>query len=325
MRWLWILLALLVLALFYEAMTLLRKAVCRGSEFPEEQALEGWEHRLGVDTAPLRANLAWFRAQPLQMVTLRSFDGLKLTADYLPVEGESRGRMLLFHGYRGGVRDFSGAIRYYHEAGFDLLVPDQRAHGRSEGQYIGFGVLERRDCRDWVEEANRRFGGDEPTLLAGISMGATTVLMAAGEPFPENVRGIIADCGFTSPEEIITYQMRRLEHLPRWPLYPLTAALARLLAGYGFRDCSTVEAMEQATLPVLFVHGGADTFVPPEMTERNYAACRAEKQLLLVPGAGHGMGFVADGAGYRRELEMLFARCGLPERAEAAVSAEKNS
>ena len=309
--WLIEILAVLILLLFYLGMRLFRKAVVQDTAPTPEEILDRWEHAYGGELTIVREGMAWFRAQKTEELAIYSFDGLRLKGAYLPAEGPSRGRILLFHGYRScGLMDFSGAMRFYHEAGYDLLLADQRAHGRSEGRFIGFGILERRDLRAWTEELNRRFGGDEPTFLAGISMGASTVLMAAGGELPDNTRGIIADCGFTSPKDIVVHELHALLHLPKYPLLPLVDLLCRLLAGYGFGDYSTLTAMETNTLPVFFIHGGGDNFVPTEMTRLNYAACRAEKRLLIVPGADHGMSWLEDPESYQRELSDFLARYG---------------
>ena len=130
-------------------------------------------------------------------------------------------------------------------------------------------------------------------------MGATTVLMAAGEELPGNVRGVIGDCGFTSPRDIIAHQTRAQLHLPAFPLVPLASLLSRLLAGYGFSDCSTLDPLARTELPVLLIHGEADNFVPTEMSRQNYAACRSEKELLLIPDAGHGGAYLVGGETYR--------------------------
>ena len=303
------LLIILLLAYLSTCMILFRVAALRPVEVTAEEKLDEWERERDWDVSLCRDGIAWYRAREKETVTAVSFDGLRLTADWLTADGPSRGRVLLFHGYHGGLEDFSASLRHYHELGFDLLIPDQRAHHRSEGRFIGFGVLERRDCQTWAEEADRRWGA-APTFLVGVSMGASTVLMASGYELPEDVRGIVADCGFTSPKAIVTNVLHRQLHLPMTPFYPVVNGLFRLLAGYGLSDDSTVTAMTRNRLPVLFVHGGADGFVPPEMTLQTYNACRAEKDLLLVSGAGHGRSYLVDMPGYQRKLDAFLARNG---------------
>jgi len=305
----WYLLILLLLAYLYACMTLFRMAALRPPEVTAEEKLDEWERERHWNVDLPRAGVAWYRTREKETVTANSFDGLSLAADLLPAEGPSRGRVLMFHGYHGGLEDFSAALRHYHELGFDLLIPDERAHHRSEGKFIGYGVLESRDCKTWAEEADRLWG-EAPTFLVGVSMGASAVLMASGEELPEDVRGIVADCGFSSPKAIVTHVLRRRLHLPVTPFYAVVNGLFRLLAGYGLTDRSTVAAMERNRLPILFVHGGADGFVPPEMTRQAYDACRAEKDLLLVPDAGHGRSYLEDMPGYQRKLDAFLARYG---------------
>jgi len=301
------LIAILLLAIFFISMLLLRKAILRAPTETPDAELDKWEHKRGWPVGPLREGVRWYRTQTIQTVAVQSFDGLRLVGDYLPAEGTGRGRVILFHGYHGCLTDYAASLRLFHELGFDLLLPDQRAHGRSEGRFIGFGVLERRDCRTWAEEADRLWG-EKPTFLAGVSMGASTVLMASGDVLPADVRGLLADCGFTSPREIVLRVLHRVMHLPTYPFYPVTNGLCRLLAGYGFGDYSTLDAMAVNRLPVLFFHGEADSFVPPEMSRRNYEACRAEKRLVMVPGAAHCQSFVRDYETCSRETAAFLNR-----------------
>ena len=230
----------------------------------------------------------WLQTQNTEAVSVVSRDGLKLAGLFLPCEN-ARGTLLCFHGWRGGpIADFGYSVRLYRELGLNVLLVHQRAQGKSEGKHMTFGVLERRDVHTWVRWHTERFGRDLPILLAGISMGATTVLMACGEPFDGNVRGAVADCGFTSPKEICMSVSRSI-HLPPKLFVPVVGLFVRMTAGFGLNDYSTLTAMEKATMPVLFVHGEADAFVPCEMTKRNYAACAsADKTLLLIPDAKHG-------------------------------------
>lgn len=293
------LLAILILLCFFVGMMCLRKCCLRKAPPTLEQVFAKQERRWGRDVTELRRCAAWYQEQKTEPMDLLSFDGLQLHGRWLPAQGPSKGRILLFHGYRSLVlEDLAGLIPFYHSLGYDLLIPDQRAHGDSEGQFIGFGVLERKDCISWLRYLDSRFG-PAPTFLAGVSMGATTVLMATGEELPGDVRGVIGDCGFTSPRDIIAHQTKAQFHLPAWPLVPLASLLSRLLAGYGFSDCSTLDTLARTQLPVLLIHGEADNFVPTEMSRQNYAACRSEKELLLIPDAGHGGAYLVGGETYR--------------------------
>lgn len=250
----------------------------------------------------------WIVSQQPETVEITSFDGLRLRAELIQKEN-ARGTLIMFHGWYGSsVTDFGFAVREYYEMGLNLVLVHQRAQGKSEGRYMTFGIRERRDVHAWVQWHAERFGSDAPILLAGLSMGATTVLMACGEPFCANVRGVIADCGFTAPHDIITSVVRSM-HLPAKLLVPLIGIQTRLFAGFGLREYSTVEAMKKTTLPVFFAHGEADTFVPCEMSKQAYAACASkDKTLLLVPGAKHGKSFPRAPEKYRAYLTSFIDR-----------------
>ena len=251
-----------------------------------EQVLDTFVYRDYKDQ--ILAARDWLQAQKTEEVSTTSHDGLKLAGVFLPCEN-ARGTLICFHGWRGGpVADFGYSVRLYRELGLNVLLVHQRAQGKSEGKHMTFGVLERKDAHAWVRWHTERFGKDLPILLAGISMGASTVLMACGEPFEGDVRGVIADCGFTSPKEICTAVSRAI-HLPPKIFLPVVGLFVRMTAGFGLNEYSTLTAMKTTTLPVLFAHGEADTFVPCEMTKRNYEACAsADKTLMLIPDAKHG-------------------------------------
>lgn len=250
----------------------------------------------------------WLNTQKTEEVRVTSYDGLKLAATYLPCEN-ARGTLLLFHGWRGGpVADFGYSLKLYHSLGLNLLLVHERAQGKSEGKHMTFGVRERRDVHTWVRWHTERFGRDVPMLLAGISMGATAVLMACGEPFEGDVRGVFADCGFTDPKDIFTAVARRLR-LPTFLFVPAVGLLVRCFAGFRSAEYSTLTAMRSMTLPVLFAHGEADALVPCEMTKQNYAACAsADKTLLLVPGARHGQSFPTAPERYTKAITALLDR-----------------
>ena len=209
---------------------------------------------------------------------------------------ESKGTILLFHGYRSSwVIDFSIVLPYYHSLGYDLLVVDERAHGQSEGDYITFGVRERRDVVTWAQYAAMHFGPAHPLILDGLSMGAATVLMASELALPASVRGIIADCGFSSPYAIMKSVLHwRCPWLVSGPLLALTGVFTRLFGGFGLREVSATEAVAHTKLPILFIHGTGDQFVPCSMSQAAYDACTGEKRLILVEGAGHGQSYLVD-------------------------------
>ncbi len=250
----------------------------------------------------------WLAEKAPERVWTTSHDGLTLAADFLPCEN-ARGTIMLFHGWRSRpLADFGPAMQSYYGKGLNLLLVHQRGRGPSKGRFVTFGIKEHRDVHCWVQWHGEHFGKDAPIVLSGLSMGASTVLMACGEPFSANVRGVIADCGFTSPKEIIASVCRRA-HVPTWPTVPLMGLFAKLLAGFGFSDYSTVEAMAQAKLPILFAHGEADRFVPCEMTKQAYAACTSpDKTLLLVKEARHGTSYLLERPRYEATVTQFLNR-----------------
>ncbi len=216
---------------------------------------------------------------------------------------DPKGRIIMFHGYRSiAENDFASVMDFYYSHGYELVLIDQRAHGKSSGLWIGFGVLERFDCKAWIEFLNEEYGAI-PTFLSGISMGCATVLMASGLKLPKNICGIIADCGFTSPKEIVAHVMKKRFRLPCDFLIPALSLFSKIFAGYSFDEYSTLDAMKTNKIPIVFIHGKNDTFVPPQMTERNYEACIAAKKLILVDGAGHGTSYLQDKETVEREVE----------------------
>lgn len=232
-----------------------------------------------------------------ELVSVQSHDGLKLYGKYYHT-ADGAPLTIFFHGYRcGSIRDGNGAFILSKERGYNVLMVDQRAHGQSEGVVMTFGIKERLDCRDWITYANERFGKETPIVLMGISMGAATVLMAAGEELPENVRCVMADCPFSSPKEIIQTVMRSMK-LPVRLLYPLAKLSAQIFGGFDLEEASATEAMKKCKIPVLFIHGDDDRFVPCHMGQACYEACGSEKQMFLVKGAGHGLSHCVDGKGY---------------------------
>lgn len=233
-------------------------------------------------------------------VVIRSHDGERLIGHWYPCEGAQR-VMIAMHGWRScWSRDFGGIAPFWHENGCSLLFAEQRGQNKSSGAYMTFGLMERYDCLDWVNWVRERVGEDVPIYLCGISMGASTVLMASELKLPPSVRGIIADCGFTSPHAIWKHVVNTNLHLPYAPHAKAINELFLREFDADITDFSTVAAMKCNTTPVLFVHGAADHFVPIGMTYENYMACRAPRRLLVVPGAKHGMSYCVDQENYER-------------------------
>ena len=288
MWWLWVLLGILGLLLI--AALLIgyfgfRFSILRREVHPHTE--ESLVRSSFADYIPqIKEGWAWIDAQPWQKQQILSRDGLKLAARYLPHEN-ARGTAILCHGYRSqGDVDFSVGSRMFYEMGLNVLLIDHRSHGESEGKYICYGVKERYDVLGWVEHLNKTFGADTPIVLAGMSMGSATVQMASGLELPRNVKCVIADCGFTSPWDI-NYKVARDMHLPAFVMIPVANIFCKLLAGFGLREYSTLDAQKVNKLPTLFIHGTGDDFVPCEMSKENYEACQAPKKLVLIPEAGH--------------------------------------
>ena len=249
----------------------------------------------------------WILAQDPQELHVVSYDGKRLSARYIPCEN-ARGTLLLFHGYRSsGLVDFGLSAEFLHRQGYNLLLPDQRAHGESEGRCITFGARERYDVLSWVTYLSQMLGAEHPMYLMGISMGASTVLMSSCFDFHANVRGVVADCGFTSPYAIMKEVLHeRCPRLPAKPLLFFTGLYTAVFGGFTLKGCSTVDAVRATAMPILFIHGTGDRFVPCRMSEEAYAACAGEKRLLLIDGARHAESYAVDRPRVQSALEEFF-------------------
>lgn len=241
-------------------------------------------------------------SQPHREVWCRSEDGLRLHATYFPREKTDK-LVICFHGYTSeGMSDYTALSGYYLKHGFGMLLVDERAHGKSEGTYIGFGCLDRKDALKWIEWAVGECGRQVQILLHGTSMGGATVLMASGLKLPEQIKGIISDCGFTSPKYVFTHVMRSMYHLPAFPLIEIADFVNRKKAGYGMDECNAAREVRKATVPILMIHGSADRFVPSSMCEEIYENCSSPKKKLIVEGAAHAESYYKDTTAYENAL-----------------------
>ena len=245
-----------------------------------------------------------FEAAAFETVKMTSYDGLTLSALYLPTEN-ARGTVILFHGFHSTPKwDYAASFPYFSTLGFNLLYPIQRAHGASEGEFITYGIKERHDAVLWTETVNKMNGDTLPVYVGGISMGCTTVLMGAGEGYPKNVRGIIADCGFISPHGIFTEVMRK-SGLPPAPFVWLFGIFCRRIAGFDIKEYSTLEAIKNTDIPIAFIHGKSDRLIPYRTTLINHNAYRGKKYLLTVKNAPHGESYMHGRAEYEAVLRLI--------------------
>ncbi len=254
---------------------------------------------------------AYFLDQPHEDVYITSYDGLKLHAVYFP-RGDEKKVAVCFHGYTSQcMSDYIALSDYYLKHGFSMLLPDARTHGQSEGTYVGFGCLDRWDGLEWLRWLIDRNGTDIKVLLHGTSMGGATVLMMSGQKLPEQVKGIVSDCGFTSPKEVFTHVLKTMYHLPAFPIIPLANLVNKKQAGYGMDECNALREVKKAKVPILFIHGTNDTFVPAYMCDELYEACAAPKKKFLVEGAAHAESYYKDTEGYEKALDELLAEIGM--------------
>ncbi len=245
-------------------------------------------------------------ALPYEEVSIKSFDGLTLYARYYHVK-DGAPTEIQCHGYRSvSTHDFSAGGLECMKMGYNLLLIDQRAHGKSEGRVISFGIKERYDVLSWVNYLNDRFGKKSEILLYGISMGAGTVLMASSLPMPENVVGVVADCSYSTVKDIImkvVYDM----HFPAKFFYPFIRLGARLFGGFDPDEISPISEVKNNKIPILLIHGEGDNFVPCDMSREIYKSA-SDAVLVTVAEAGHGLSFIYDREKYMAAVNEFHAR-----------------
>lgn len=310
MKILWILLWIVLLLII---LTLLISYICFYMAFyvPKRKEKNPEEYPIpeGEIYEPFRETMVgWMkevRKLPHEEFSIKSFDGLTLRGKYYeyapgaPIE-------LMLHGYRGDAeRDLCGGVQRCFALQRSALIVDQRSCGNSEGNVITFGIKEHRDCLDWVDFMVKHFGPDVKIILTGISMGASTVIIAAENPLPPNVVGVLADCGFTSAQEIIKKVIHQMK-LPVAPVYPFVKLGAKIYGHFDLEERSAIEAAQKCTVPLILFHGENDDFVPCEMSRANYEACTSRKKILTIPGAGHGLSYPVSPDAYLEALREFF-------------------
>lgn len=247
---------------------------------------------------------SWFQKNKEDLF-LKSDDDLWLHGCFFENPKADGKFILVFHGYSGRAYQMRGYVKELFDMGYSVLAPDARAHGKSEGSIRGMGWLERKDALVWIDFLINR-DSDCRIGLFGVSMGGATVMTTCGEELPKNVVAAVEDCGYSSVWDEFAYRLKDY-HLPAFPLLNLSSLITKHRAGYGFKEASCIEQLKKATLPMLFIHGTEDDFVPFDMLEKVYSAKEnGYKEKLVVQGAGHALSFSKDRKLYTKTVELFF-------------------
>ena len=233
-----------------------------------------------------------------------SFDGLKLCATLLPGTTKGKKVVVAIHGYHSSSNwDFGGMVQFYHERGYHVLLPDCRAHKRSEGKLLGFGWLDRLDAVRWCRKMARMFGPDAEILLTGVSMGGATVMMASGEKdLPKEVKAIVEDCGYAGAMEQFEYMFPPQIKFLAKPVLFFCSVISLIFNRHWLYSASAVKQLEKNTRPILFIHGEEDDFVPPSMMETCFEAAAGIKDFMMVPVAKHAQCCDVDPKAYKEKI-----------------------
>lgn len=247
---------------------------------------KGETEQANKDKGALRV-AAMKESYPPREETLVTEDGLELWANIYDTPEESHRWVIVVHGYQSSHKDVEDVGEYYFTQGYQVLLPDLRGHGNSQGDYIGMGLHDSLDILAWIDFICTH-DPEAQIVLHGESMGAATVMITAGqEALPSNVVAVVEDCGYTDGYQMMAEQLDYRYGLPEFPLLPLTNFFAEFRTDYDLKDANPMEFLKSATVPILFIHGDADTYVRPYMQEKLYDAYTGEKEMLVVAGAGH--------------------------------------
>lgn len=246
----------------------------------------------------------WFHRVNKEHWTFSTDDGDdQMSAYFIPAADGNRDRaVIISHGYKGNGETMANYAQMFYQLGFNVLLPDDRAHGQSAGKYINFGWLDRLDYQEWLRRLIKRLGDQVKIVLFGVSMGGATVEMMSGEQLPPQVKCIIADCGYSSIREELAYLLKQQYHLPEYPIYPLVSTINRHRLGFYLGDVSSKEQLAKNKLPIFFIHGAKDTYVPSYMAWENYQATHAPKDICIVDQATHAESFWINPAAYREHV-----------------------
>ena len=249
----------------------------------------------------------WLLSHPsLEYFHITSSDNLKLH-NYILTNDSSKKWAVIVHGYTSEAIKMATYAKNFYEMGYNIIMPDLRGHGKSEGHYIGMGWDERLDIIDLIDHivANNI---DSQIVLFGVSMGAATVMNVSGETLPSNVKAVIEDCGYTSTSDEFAYQLKSMYKLPSFPLINAASLVSQVKAGYSFTEGSPIEQIKKSITPTLFIHGDQDGFVPYFMLDELYNVSTVEKERLVIKGAEHAEAHKTDPTLYWSTIKSFLAK-----------------
>jgi len=247
-----------------------------------------------------KPGLEWLASHNAENLSLKSSDGLTLKA-YFAENPQAGGRLaIIVHGYGWPSPTMYKYAELFFQNGYSVFMADNRANGLSEGKYVGMGYLDAQDLEAWLKLLAERLGEGAQFALFGISMGGAAVMMAAAKQLPAQVKCVIEDCGYSTAYHEFAHQMKTSFHLPAFPILQIADRLSKLRAGYRFSDADALSAVKQSKLPILFIHGDSDRFVPTQMGYDLYEAALCEKELVIFEGARHGESFATDPEKYKQ-------------------------
>lgn len=292
--------------------TVFREIMHRNATLPEKlsKIINKKDESVPVFDASQDERAIWFEQQNFEDFEIVNARGLKLRAHLLRPENPSDIYVFASHGYRNhGKGEFNVIAKFYHDKGYNVFMVDHQAAGESDGTYIGFGYHESRDGMLWLDFMKKTFGEDIRIILHGISMGSATVMLMSGnETLPENVRFTVADCGYTSAWNQFSHNFSSM-HVPVFPILNAANFFNRKISGFDFRDTDTKEAVSKAKLPMLFIHGANDDFVPTKMGSQLYAFCgSAHKELYIAPEAAHAESYVMQTEEYEAKINSFIEK-----------------
>ncbi len=248
------------------------------------------------------------KSRPFKEVKIKSDDNKTLFARFYEAENKKAPLIIFFHGYRSSpFRDSAGVFDFYNKMGYSLLLVSQRAHEKSEGKFLTMGIKEKNDCLRWIEYAKTNITESEKIVLCGVSMGASTVLMAAGEKLPDRVRGVISDSAFSSAKEIIQKVISEMK-LPKKIIYFFIKLGGMIYEKVNLDETDVKAQLKKAKIPIFFIHSKADAFVPYSMTKECFDLYENEKEFFSVEDAGHGMSYFSDKEGLMKKLKNFIER-----------------